>query len=225
MQQLPSSIRGKIGLIVAGIFVLGAALTVGAYVYGTSPADPAADDALPAQPDDGGADLPPADALDASTPAPRRPEATPRPETAVVYVSGAVRRPDVYVLPAAARVKDAVLAAGGFADDADPNRINLAGHISDADQIQVPRQGETLPAVAAPSADAPASDAGAPLNINTASASDLEGLDGIGQALAERIVAYREANGPFQKVEDLQKVKGIGAGLVDKLAPQITIAP
>jgi competence protein ComEA len=146
------------------------------------------------------------------------------PNTVIVYISGAVGRPDVYELPSNARIKDLVVAAGGLAGDADAEQINLAERLKDSDHIHVPRQGE------APSDDAAATNPGsvAPggmLDINTASASDLDNLPGIGQSFAERIIEYRSANGPFTSVEDLQKVKGIGAALFAKIAPLVSVGP
>lgn len=170
--------------------------------------------------------LPPAaagESLDAEPPAPELPTPTAGAVPVVVYISGAVRRPDVYQLPAAARVKDAVLAAGGLAEDADADTINLAEHITDAQHIHIPRQGETT---AASTGDASTPDSTAALlNINTASTAELETLKGIGKALAQRIVDYRAENGPFQTVEDLRNVKGISAGVFDAIEPLITVGP
>ena len=155
----------------------------------------------------------------------QNPEATATAAFVVVHVSGAVRNPDVYRLPSEARVKDAVLAAGGFTPDADAEQINLAEHIVDAQHIHIPRQGEVPPAAPPAQDGQPATDAGALLNVNTASATELEALDGVGKVLAERIIEYRTANGPFQSVEDLQKVKGITTRVFALIAPHLTIGP
>jgi competence protein ComEA len=152
-------------------------------------------------------------------------EPTPAPATIVVYVTGAVRAPDVYSLPAEARVKDLVMAAGGLADDADSERINLAEHLKDAEHVHVPRQGETTSAAAA---DAPgthvATGAGerTVININAAGVAELATLPGIGPALAQRIVDYRTTNGPFASINDLSNVKGIGTALLADIAPKIS---
>ena len=144
----------------------------------------------------------------------------------VVDVRGAVRAPDVYSLPASARMHDAIAAAGGLATDADAQRLNMAQRLRDEAHIYVPHRGEAATAQATqPDIAADAAGSGAPaLDLNTASASDLEALDGIGKVLAARIVAYREANGPFRAVEDLQNVPGISktifAGLVGTLMVQ-----
>jgi competence protein ComEA len=152
------------------------------------------------------------------------PNSTPTTAYAIVYISGAVQQPDVYQVPAAARVKDVVLAAGGLTEDAAIDEINLAEHVTDAQHIHIRRQGES-PSPAAPVDDAAESSKDGLLNLNTASAADLDGLPGIGQSIAERIVEYRTTNGPFQSVEDLQKVKGIGPALFAKLAPLIAVGP
>jgi competence protein ComEA len=138
----------------------------------------------------------------------------------VVYVSGAVVVPDVYQLPAAARVKDLVLAAGGLSADADADRINLAARIADGEHVYVPRLGEE--SSAAPQSAASAGGAGGLVDINAAGAAELDSLPGIGPALAERIITHREENGPFESVEDLRQVKGIGAALFSQIAPLVT---
>jgi competence protein ComEA len=221
MQQFTAWVRSRTGLAVVATLAVGLIFLIGSYVAGRWTAAPAATDELAPQASDELGLLP---TVADEAQAPLTDQATALPSFVVVYVSGAVRYPDVYTLPAAARVKDAVLAAGGFADEADPGQINLADHITDSQHIQVPRQGETPPAAAAP-ADQPASDSAALLNINTASASDLDGLEGIGQVLAQRIIDYRTANGPFQAVEELTKVKGISANLLAKIASRITAEP
>jgi competence protein ComEA len=156
--------------------------------------------------------------LSTSTPLPT-PDATPTPHPLRVYVSGAVQHPDVYTLPPDSIVKDAMLAAGGPADDADLDRINLASPVADGQQIYVPRQGEGgLPVQ--PLSGQRSSDFR--VNINTADAAALETLPGIGPALAQRILDYRQAHGPFVRVEDIMEVSGIGKATFEKLSDQIT---
>jgi competence protein ComEA len=159
------------------------------------------------------------------------PPSTPRstdtpslPSTVIVYISGAVGVPDVYELPSDARIKDLVLAAGGLTADADPERINLAERLKDSEHVHVPRQGES-PDAGAAVVDTASVGQGGLLDLNTASASDLDSLPGIGQSFADRIIEYRTANGPFTSVEDLQKVKGIGAALFAKIAPLVSVGP
>jgi competence protein ComEA len=152
------------------------------------------------------------------------PAGTPEaPATVIVYVSGAVQAPDVYQMPADARVKDLVLAAGGLTADADREAINLASRINDGDHIRIPHQGD---AAAAAEQEPENSAAGAaspntPLDINLASATELDELPGIGQAIAQRIVEYRAANGPFKSVDDLRNVKGVGPALFASIAPLV----
>jgi competence protein ComEA len=144
------------------------------------------------------------------------------PSTVIVYISGAVRAPDVYKLPSEARVKDLVLAAGGPTADADTARINLAEQLKDSQHIHMPRMGEP----AGDAAEDPAGTSqGGLLDLNTASAADLEGLPGIGASLAERIVEFRTSNGPLKVVDDLRNVKGIGSALFSKIAPLVTVGP
>ncbi|MEI8306618.1 MAG: ComEA family DNA-binding protein [Chloroflexales bacterium] len=151
---------------------------------------------------------------------------SPAPVELIVYVSGAVAVPDVYRLPEGARVKDAVLAAGGLRGDAASENVNLAAPLSDAQHVHVPHIGEAaLPAD--PSASAPAGQptSGGLINLNQANTTDLEELPGVGQAIAARIVAYRTQQGSFQSVEDLQNVTGIGAKLFAKISPLVTVGP
>ena len=145
--------------------------------------------------------------------------ATPTPYTLRVYVSGAVRNPDVYTLLQDSIVKDAMEAAGGPTEDADLERINLALPVSDGQQVHVPRQGEDNPPVQPPSGQ-PAP--GAKVNINTAGMDLLESLPGIGPALAQRIVDYRQSHGPFERIEDVTEVSGIGEAIFEAIQDLIT---
>jgi len=135
-----------------------------------------------------------------------------------VYVSGAVPRPGVYALPWDSRVEQAVAAAGGTTADADLVRVNLAARVHDEQQVYVPYQGEVATPIL-PTTMPGTSNAGLlalpgqKININTASATELETLPGIGPVLAQRIVEYRQTNGPFSRPEDIKKVKGIGDGI------------
>ena len=147
------------------------------------------------------------------------------PSTVVVYISGAVSAPDVYELPLDARIKDLVLAAGGLTVDADPEQINLAERLKDSEHVHVPHQGEAPSNAAAVAADTAGATPNGPLDLNTASANDLDGLPGIGKSFADRIIEYRTTNGPFTSVGDLQKVKGIGAALFAKIAPLVSVGP
>lgn len=150
--------------------------------------------------------------------------ATDTPGPIKVYVSGAVANPGVYSLSWDSRVEQAIIAAGNATEDADLVRVNLAQRVYDEQQIYVPHKAEDatpmLPTSAPPTAVTSAP--GHRININTASASELETLSGIGPVLAQRILDYRAANGPFSKPEDVKKVKGIGDGIFQRIQDLIT---
>lgn len=155
-------------------------------------------------------------------PRPTAEPATPTPATIKVYVSGAVNKPDVYTLSLDAIVKDAITAAGGATAEADLDRINLAADLADQMQVYVPHQGEAAP----PSSNGSAPGAaGGKININTASAEELDKLPGIGPSLAKAIIDYRVKNGPFKTIEEINDVKGIGDALFAKIKDQITVGP
>lgn len=150
----------------------------------------------------------------------------------VVYVAGAVARSGVYDLPAMARVDDAVSAAGGLAADADVDALNLAALVSDGDRIYVPRVGQPVPAVVGPQgggataagngATASAVPAG-PVDLNRATAEDLDALPGVGPSTAAAIIAYRDENGPFGSVDDLLDVRGIGPAKLDAMRSLVMV--
>ena len=131
-----------------------------------------------------------------------------------VGVEGAVASPGLYLVSADARVNDAVAAAGGMTQDADRQRVNLAQKVEDGMQVYVPSREEAAAASGAAATRAgQASSSGlskGKVNLNTASAEELQTLSGIGPSLSQRIIDYRQANGPFKSVEDLRKVPGIG---------------
>jgi competence protein ComEA len=151
--------------------------------------------------------------------------ATPTPAPLRVYVTGAVQRPDVYLLAPGSIVKDAVAAAGGPTEEADMERINLAVELSDQQQVYVPRKGEDEAAVALPGDEIsdPSNLTGSKVNINTASIAELDTLPGVGPAIAQRIVEYRAEHGDFAAPKDLMNVKGIGPATFEKLKDRITV--
>ena len=160
-----------------------------------------------------------------STPLPTpTPLHTPTPAPIRVHVSGAVCQPAVYELPTGSIVQDAVNVAGGPASDADLDHINLAVELRDQQQVYVPRQGETNPPPVISGGGAGDGEAvGALVNINTATAVELETLPRIGPATAQRILEYREANGSFEAIEDIQNVPGIGPATFEGFRDMITV--
>ena len=157
----------------------------------------------------------------ASTPSGTGPPASSA-ATLRVHVAGAVVAPGVHELPAGARVVDAVAAAGGPAADADVDATNLAAPLADGLRIYVPRVGEVVAATASPGgALDPAVTAG-PIDVNAATAAELDALPGIGPATAAAIVAHREQHGPFVTVDDLLAVRGIGPAKLDAIRAEVT---
>ena len=142
-------------------------------------------------------------------------------EVVVLHVLGAVAEPGIVELPLGSRVVDAIAAAGGPLDDADLGGVNLARVVADGEQLRVPRVGE-VPAVAPGSAPAGTTSDGR-INLNTADAAALETLPGVGPAIASRIVAWRDENGPFRSVDELTAVTGIGEKTLDGLRDQATV--
>lgn len=142
--------------------------------------------------------------------------------TIEVYVSGAVVSPGVYEMEEGERVEDAIAAAGGPRDDADLPRINLAKRLTDELQVHVPAEGES-DQPGGSSGTAAAGEEHRPININTATVEELESLPGIGLVYAERIVDYREKNGPFESLEEIKKVQGIGDSRFEQIKDLITL--
>jgi competence protein ComEA len=138
---------------------------------------------------------------------------TSTPGKITVYVSGAVATPGVYVLPEGSRVDNAIQAAGGFITGSEKERLNLAALIIDGEQIDVPGLSSTNHINAGR------------VNINTASASELDALPGIGPSTAQAIVDYRIQNGSFQTIQAIQLVPGIGPFTFNGIQDYITIGP
>lgn len=135
-----------------------------------------------------------------------------------VDVTGAVNTPGVYTLTASSRVIDAIKAAGGSAPGADLSTINLARVLADGEQIYVDAAVTNSKGVRVSSPKR-----SGPININRATVSDFDSLDGIGPVIAARIVDYRKTHGPFITVEDLQKVSGIGAAKFAQIKSKIRV--
>ena len=142
------------------------------------------------------------------------------PATAVfVQVVGAVNRPGLYRLRDGDRAVDAIAAAGGYSASADRSQLNLARFLSDGEQIHVPAIGEAPP----PGKTIVPGVLGGKVNLNTADATTLQTLPGVGPALAQRIMAWREKNGRFGSVKDLLSVTGIGEKKFAELKSLVTV--
>jgi competence protein ComEA len=152
----------------------------------------------------------------------------------VVDVAGAVARPGVYALAPEARAIDAVTKAGGFTHDADTVAVNLAAHVADGDEIVVPRIGDPAPEASTSAHHRSRHRAtkrshrgrhprSTSIDLNTADAETLATIPGVGSTLADRIVEFRELNGPFPSVDALADVSGISASRFDAIAAYLTV--
>jgi competence protein ComEA len=139
----------------------------------------------------------------------------------VVQAAGAIAEPGVYTVPGSARVNDLIAAAGGLAPDADPDQVELAAPLTDGERVYVPRRGESPPPVSGSSSGG--SSTRGPVDLNRASAADLEALPGIGPALAQAIIDHRSQHGPFRSVDDLADVRGIGPAKMEQLRPLVKV--
>lgn len=155
-------------------------------------------------------------------------------KTICVHVAGEVSKPGMYELRDGARVSDAVDAAGGMLDSADQLSVNLARQVSDGEQIIVMSRDANEQSVndggkgdtAASGANVesqPQQAASGKVNINTAGVSELTSLDGVGDATAQKIIAYRQANGSFSSIEEIKKVSGIGDKKFEAIKDRITV--
>lgn len=146
--------------------------------------------------------------------------------TVFVHVAGAVRKPGLYELEQAARVHDALVAAGDATSKADLDRLNLAQVLQDGQQIFVPAKGEAVTlsnsSLAGAAVGSQTGGATALINVNLASIEQLDELPGVGPAIAQRIIEFRTENGPFTRLDDLQSVSGIGPALLEKIQPLAT---
>lgn len=143
-----------------------------------------------------------------------------------VYVCGAVIEPGVYSLVEGSRLVDAIHAAGGFADDAWQEGINLARVVVDAEQIYVATEEEHLLGIVSmsnASISSESSNDNGKINLNTATKEQLMTLPGIGEAKAESILAYRQQNGAFSCIEDIMNISGIKETVFDKIKEFITV--
>ena len=148
-----------------------------------------------------------------------------------VDVAGAVTRPGLYKFPLGARVQDAIDAAGGLLAEADTASLNLAALLEDAQQLSIPYMAGSEPQVIDPIFELPSSVTETPtpdpnidlININTATLEELDALPGIGPTTAQKIIDYRDANGPFATIESIMDVSGIGPSTFDEIRSLITV--
>lgn len=161
-------------------------------------------------------------------------DAAASPETIVVHVGGCVAMPGVYRVASDARLDDAVSVAGGMTAEAAADAVNLAAHLEDGQQVLVPSceqvaEGQWALSPSGATAmipgtgDALGGAGAAPLNVNQATVEQLTQLSGIGDALAQRIVADRDKNGPFASVDDLVRVSGIGKKKLDGFREDVCV--
>ncbi len=153
----------------------------------------------------------------------------------MVHVAGAVAAPGVVSLSSGARVVDAVTAAGGMRPDADPDRINLAAPLTDGQRVVVPVIGQPDPievgvgagvggtAVGGSGAAGAAGASSGPVELNTATAAQLDTLPGVGPATAAAIIDHRSSAGPFGSVDELLDVRGIGEAKLEALRDLVTV--
>lgn len=137
---------------------------------------------------------------------------------ATIHVVGAVHDPGVYRLSDGSRVQDAITHAGGATSTADLQAINLAAKVADGQQVVVPRRGST-PTTAGATDSTPSP----PLNLNSATAEQLDTLDGIGPSTAQKILDYRTTHGGFSSINNLTQIPGIGPKKFESLRKQVTL--
>lgn len=147
---------------------------------------------------------------------------TPASPTILVDVIGAVKNPGLKKLEPGSRVTDAIKAAGGTESDADLESINLAARVADGDQVFVQHRGEALQKSSKKRPKTSKSKGGGKhpnglVNLNSASADQLEQLPGVGASTAQKIIAYRTQHGPFQTIDDLRSIKGFGSKRIDRI--------
>lgn len=147
----------------------------------------------------------------------------------IVDLKGAVKHPGLYHAKADERLYDVLKKAGGLLPGADESKVNFAQKLQDQAMIYIPLKGETptpsAPAGSSATGSATGSAAGpAPkINLNTATAEELQQIDGVGEKKAEKIIAFRDSQGPFQSVADLDKVDGFGAKTVARFQEKVTV--
>ncbi len=148
----------------------------------------------------------------------------------MIDIRGAIKKPGVYELDSGSRLGEAVTAAGGYSEEADLGwvdlNLNMARELSDGEKIYIPKKGQEdhLRGVSSDdSSDGVIGQSQTFVNLNSASKADLETLPGIGPSFAQRIINYRQDNGGFKSIEEIQAVSGIGEKTFEKIKGQISI--
>lgn len=247
---VPGRIRVLIGRSAVMVLVIGALSWISiSLIFNPAPEPPAGVQSValssePKQPDSkdpaqesGGQDPDPSVAIPSTAESPGDRAAVAK--KLIVHVIGAVNTPGVYELSAGSRVRDAVAIAGGLSPNAAPENINLAANLADGQQVRIPKRGEKPVNVTEPLASAgalpstaggvpepespgkPSTTAGSKINVNSAPSAELQALPGIGPALAQRIIDFRQSNGPFASLTELDGVSGIGPALLGKIRDRV----
>ncbi|GAF39073.1 late competence protein ComEA, DNA receptor [Agrilactobacillus composti DSM 18527 = JCM 14202] len=146
----------------------------------------------------------------------------------MVDVKGAVKQPGVYTLKAEDRVLDVLKRAGGFTPEADQRQVNLAQKVQDQAMLYIPTKGEAQPTAsmglqASSGTSAVPGDPQEKINLNTATAEQLQEIDGVGEKKAQKIIDFRTNQGPFKAVADLGEIDGFGDKTVANLEDKVTI--
>jgi len=152
----------------------------------------------------------------------------PTPAPIIIHVIGAVKNPGVYSLPHKSRMLDAIEAAGGYLPAADQGALNLAGYLEDGDRVSVPETitiTQSRISLANTQFKFPGQPVEELVNINLAAQTELESLPGIGEVRSSQIIAYRQENGFFTSIDQIQKVPGIGPKIFENIQDYITVGP
>lgn len=150
-------------------------------------------------------------------------------EKIIVHITGEIKKNGILELPVGARIADAITAAGGATDNADLNQVNLAYELQDGQKIYIPsKEDKEIEYITSESGDnvivgENSQGVNQKVNINQAGQEELQELPGIGPALAMQIIQYRNTNGKFSKIEDLQNVKGIGDAKFNNIKEYVTV--
>jgi competence protein ComEA len=216
--RLGPAVRRRLGALAAALLV-GVGTVAAGWALLRQPELPPTEELLPYAP-----------AADGAAPAPGpSPTTTTAAAAVVVHAAGAVAVPGIHSLPPGSRVSDLLVAAGGPAADADLDRVNLAAPVGDGERVWFPRVGEEAepPVVAGTGGGAGAGAGGtgppAPVDLNVATADELDALPGIGPATAAAILEHRASHGPFASVDDLLDVPGIGEAKLAQLRDLVTV--